>query len=110
MLGRLPETALTILPSIFAKGFCNEGWVLLRAVISQLASGEFAETIQCLLETLGVKICIEQNGVVMIGHDDIGENTQFFIADAKIQAVNDELTGGIRMNTGSQSTTLKVMK
>jgi hypothetical protein len=31
----------------------------------------------------------------MIGHDDIGKNTQIIIGDAIIQAVNDELTGNI---------------
>ena len=64
------------------------------AVISQLAPYEFAKIIQCLLEALSVKNGVEQNSVVMIGHDDKGENTQIFTSDAKIQAVNDPLTGG----------------
>lgn len=95
VLGGLPEPALAVLSRLAAKDFREGPRQMNRSMLQKLAAGELAQVVQGVFEPLQVEVHVEHHRVQMGRHDDVGVDPQGFVLGAEIEAVGNDLAGGV---------------
>ena len=72
MRAGLPEAVFAVLPSRVPERTGKTGWHMRDAIVGELSPRVLAQVCQCLPQTVGIKVLVEQNGVEMSGHNHIG--------------------------------------
>ncbi len=93
VLGQLPKSMLPVLSSVLLKYLHIDLWQVEGGMVQQPAAGELAHIVQGMFQPVRIELRVEQNGMQVGGHDDIGIHAQEFIADAEVEAVGNDLAG-----------------
>jgi hypothetical protein len=90
---RLPDLPITICQ--FRLSDCKSYGTRKRMVdiFCKLSPCKFAKIKQCMLQTLVIKILVKYNYVHVVWHNHICINLKAFFLDAKIHAIQEDLSG-----------------
>ena len=90
MYAALPEAMLTILSCCLPQRCGETRWRTREAVVSKLLPCILAKIGQGSPQTIAVKVLVEQDGMKVSGHDDVGIDGQMLVLVAEVEAVNDD--------------------
>jgi len=95
MLRGLPEPTLPIFACVLMEYLSKRFRHVFLTMVKQLATCELSHVVEGVFQSFGIELHIEQDGMQMSGHDDLSIDPKIFVPDTVIEAVGDDLAGGL---------------